>query len=224
MREFEKLTPDEQLTALELRDDWIALLRSQGRTLFPAPSKYLADKLWLAVPKGFRNPEHAAKNEKASPFGKMWGAIRFADLMREPYGHFPAIPGALQAIFEKGGDLAEREKRSRMAKYGWPKVKTMHERAVSGRKGVVSVPALEALTALFVEVHRDSSAWIAWRDLHEKKGWPWFGPDRDCPEWVWMPAPPDDPGAYRTPFDAVRAALARFEMEHAKLTERQAAE
>lgn len=220
---FEHLSEAEQDLAIERRDDWFALLRSQGRDHVPAPSTYCREKLWNDVPENF-GKEEAAQTAIAKPFGKMWGAVRLSELMSEPLRQMPVLTNFQKLEIEKGGEAADRVNLERLAKFGWPKVCSMHDRAIRRRAGVAGDPALAPLADLFGKVHRNSSAWIAWRDLHEKKGWPWFGPDRDCPEWVWMPAPPGDDGEHRTPFDAVRAALARFEVEHAKLTERQAAE
>lgn len=221
---FEQLSEEEQDQALENRDVWIALLKSQGKDHFPAPSTYCRERLWKEIPEDFGKTALQGETSVAPPFGKAWGAARFACLVMEPTGSPPKLTTAQEQMIDQGLYSRDDLLREKRAMNGWPRVNTMHERAIRRRLGVACDPALAGLADLFGKVHRDSPAWIAWRDLHAKKGWPWFGPDRDCPEWVWMPAPPDAPETYANPFAEVRAALARFEAEHANLTQRQAAE
>lgn len=221
---FEQLSEKEQDEALEKRDVWFDLLKSQDKDHVPAPSTYCREKLWKDIPEDFGKNALQGETSAAPPFGKKWGAIRFSCLMLEPTGSLPKLTSGQEQMITQGLYSRDDLLREKRAMHGWPRVNTMHERAIHGRKGVACDPALAGLTDLFGQVHRGSPAWIAWRDLHAKKGWPWFGPDRDCPEWVWMPAPPDAPETYSNPFAEVRAALARFEAEHAHITERQAAE
>lgn len=221
---FEQLSEEEQDEALEKRDAWLDLLKFQGRDHVPAPSTYCREKLWKDIPEGFGKNALQGETSVAPPFGKAWGAARFACLVLEPTGSPPKLTMAQEQMIDQGLYSRDDLLREKRAMNGWPRVNTMHERAIRRRLGVACDPALAGLADLFGKVHRDSPAWIAWRDLHAKKGWPWFGPDRDCPEWVWMPAPPDGPETYSNPFAEVRAALARFEAEHANLTQRQAAE
>lgn len=220
--EWFRLSEEDRLRASELLDAFVLGVRKSGRTNFCAFSTYLSEKRWERLSESERKIGDTAK--LAAPFGKAWGAARFACLMLEPTGSPPKFTTAENRLIAAGRYSREHFLREKRAREGWPRVNTMHDRAIHGHQGVACDPALAGLTDLFGQVHRGSPAWIAWRDLHAKKGWPWFGPDRDCPEWVWMPAPPDAPETYSNPFAEVRAALARFEAEHAHITERQAAE
>ncbi|MBG6202675.1 hypothetical protein IWQ48_003822 [Labrenzia sp. EL_13] len=220
---FNLSEPDREAAADRLGAYVLHVRQQLGRSKFCAFAVYLRDKLWERVPENAAGGRSAQPLE-AKPFGKAWGAARFACLMLEPTGAPPKLTTAQEQMIDQGLYSRDDLLREKRAMNGWPRVNTMHERAVRRRLGVACDPALAGLADLFGKVHRDSPAWIAWRDLHAKKGWPWFGPDRDCPEWVWMPAPPDAPETYANPFAEVRAALARFEAEHANLTQRQAAE
>lgn len=220
---FDQLTDDEQDEAIAKRDGWIALLKSQGKDHIPAPSTYCKERLWQDVPADMDKAEKAECGV-AKPYGKMWGAVRMVDLMREPYGHFPKMTIMQQKLIEQGGPMADREQLERKSRYGWPKVNTMHERAIRKHAGVSGDPSLVGIAELFGKVAKGSPVWEAWKALHEQHGWPWFGVDRDCPDWVWLPDPPGDPESYSGPQEAVSAAMARFETEHASITERQAAE
>lgn len=220
---FEQLSEEEQDHALEKRDAWIALLKSQGKDHFPAPSTYCRERLWNDVPQDFGKTAQQGEAAVARPFGKMWGAIRFSDLMLAPYGHFPPPTAYLQTVLDQGGATAQQERLRRQAQYGWPRVNSLHESARRNkRRSVPAEPELAPLQDLFVNVGKGSRAWGAWCALHAENGWPWFGDD--CPDWIWMPAPPKDFDTYSSPLEAVRAAVARFEAEHATITERQAAE
>jgi len=222
--EWFKLSEKDREAAADRLGAYVFHVKHQvGRSKFCAFAVYLRDKLWKRLPVQATAGD-AGQSLEAKPFGKAWGAVRFACLLDGPKGSTPKLTTAQEQMVAQGlysRDVLLRDKRARE---GWPRVNTMHERAIRRHVGVQAEASLEPLADLFGKVHRDSPAWIAWRDLHEKNGWPWFGPDRDCPEWVWMPAPPDAPETYSNPFAEVRAALARFEAEHAKLSERQAAE
>lgn len=220
---FDQLSDDEQDAAIAKRDGWIALLKSQGKDHIPAPSTYCKERLWQDVPADMGKAEKAECGV-AKPYGKMWGAVRMVDLMREPYGHFPKMTIMQQKLMEQGGPIADRELLERKSRYGWPKVNTMHERAIRKHAGVSADPSLAGIADLFGKFEKGSNCWEAWKEYHEQRGWPWFGADRDCPDWVWMPDPPEPPYTYDSPQEAVRAAMARFETEHATITERQAAE
>lgn len=221
--EFLKLSDTDQEQALARRDDWFSLLRSQGKDYTPAPSTYCRETLWKQIPADF-GKEQKTDCELAKPFGKMWGALRFSDLMREPYGHFPPLTIMQQKLIEQGGAIADRERLERKSRYGWPKVNTMHERAIRKHAGVSADLSLAGIADLFGGVQKGSDLWCAWKAYHEQRGWPWFGADRECPVWVYLPEPPEAPDTYASPQEAVSAAMARFETEHATITERQAAE
>ncbi|WP_228868746.1 hypothetical protein [Roseibium aggregatum] len=222
--EWFKLSEEDRLKAAELSSVYVSEGAKIGRKKFCAFAVYLGEKRWERL-----SPQAAkvadGKRETAAPFGKNWGAQRFADLMRQPYGRMPPPTDFQKKLFAEGGPMAERERRERQANYGWPHVKQMHEWAFSrGHKGVAADPSVEPLEGLFGKVAKGSGIWEAWNALHLERGWPWFGSDDHCPDWIWMPATPSDPESYQSPQEAVRAAMARFETEHAALTQKDAAE
>lgn len=220
--EWFNLSEEDRQKAGNLMPVYIAEVRKSGRTKFCAFAVYLREKRWERLPA--TAVQSCRSTGLAARFGKMWGAVRMVDLMREPYGHFPPMTIMQQKLIEQGGPIADRERLERKSRYGWPKVNTMHERAIRKHAGVSGDPSLAGIAELFGKVAKGSPAWDAWKSLHVQHGWPWFGVDRDCPDWVWLPEPPRDPESYFSPQEAVSAAMARFEMEHASITERQAAE
>ncbi|WP_146030488.1 helix-turn-helix domain-containing protein [Pseudovibrio exalbescens] len=200
------LSAEDRQAACDLAGAYIEQCKAEGRKKFCSFAVYLSEKRWLKVN---AKAGLATAGEVARPFGKAWGAARFADLMREPYGVFPKPTGFIAAILERGGPDAERERAQRVARYGWPRVNTMQERAVRSRASITVDGALAPLADMFEPVKVGGEVWQAWRLLHEEHNWPWFGAERDLPEWVYMPARPmDEPG---DELAAVRAALASFE-------------
>ncbi|MEP3049434.1 MAG: hypothetical protein ABJL55_16420 [Roseibium sp.] len=226
--EWFRLCDADRDTAVSHLGAYLQHVGGLGRSRICAFSVYLQEKRWQKLPEQADGAASAAT--MARPFGKLWGAMRFADLVRDPYGQFPRPSPFLQKLLAEGGPQAEQEQLERRARYGWPKVNAMHDHAVRRHKGVTGDPALASLAELFGKVHKGSAIWIAWQKLHRKRGWPWFGDDKDCPDWIWMPDPPHNPGNYAPPgndaiaFEAVVAALGRFENEHATLTRHEAAQ
>ncbi|WP_420337836.1 helix-turn-helix domain-containing protein [Roseibium sp.] len=232
LRAFQALSAADRAAALARRDAWFALLRATGRSFTPAPSTYCTERLWQDVPDpdtGSRGSGSAGRGSggaatglvkgslagaRAAPFGKAWSAVRFADLMRPPYGRFPKPSAYLQGVLSAGGAMAEGERLRRRAVYGWPKVSALQARALRQRKGCAADPALAPLEALFGAVRVGSELWEAWKGLHAARGWPWFGADRDLPDWIYLPEPPEGFDRYPDLPAAVAAALARFEAQH----------
>ncbi|QFT31801.1 hypothetical protein FIV00_15015 [Labrenzia sp. THAF82] len=221
---FEQLSAEEQDQAIAKREVWLKLLKSQGKDHVPAPTTYLSQKLWKDIPADFDLAGEQAAQRVAAPFGKMWGAIRFADLMREPYGPAPRFTSAEERMVADGIYQPAELMRQKLVSCGWPRVNTLHERAIRKKHGTTEDPALAPLADLFGQVGKGSELWSAWKGLHAERGWPWFGEDRDCPDWVWLPDSPCEADTYDSASDAVRAAMARFENQHASISERQAAE
>jgi len=187
-------------------------------------SVYLKEKRWEKLPEKTVKGGGGRAFETAPPYGKLWGAVRFADLMLAPYGHIPPLSVTQEKLcadgtFDRASLLLERQANS-----GWPRVNTMHEDAVRRRRGVTADPALVQFGELFGEVAKGSGIWHAWKQLHKENGWPWLGPDSDCPDWIWMPVPPEDYDRYSSPLEAVRAAVDRFRTDYETIIERQAAE
>lgn len=227
LRAFQALSAADRVAALARRDAWFALLRATGRSFTPAPSTYCTERLWQDVPDPHVSSASSGSGgtatgpvksslagARAAPFGKAWSAVRFADLMRPPYGRFPKPSAYLQGVLSAGGAMAEGERLRRRAVYGWPKVSALQARALRQRKGCAADPALAPLEALFGAVRVGSELWAAWQALHAARGWPWFGADRDLPDWIYLPEPPEGFDRYPDLSAAVAAALARFEAQH----------
>jgi DNA-binding transcriptional ArsR family regulator len=209
--EFLKLSPADQDEALDRRDDWFALLRAQKKTHTPAPSTYLREKLWQALPD--KQPGSTEPVSGYAPaYGKAWGAARLADLMRPAYGP----PVRLNRLDEKliADGKADRDAilNRKRANCGWPGVNDMQDRAARFHKGVAADPALAPLADLFDKVRVGGALWNAWRALHDERGWPWFGSEVHLPEWIYFPAVPD--GDHTSALEGVRAAMTRFEQVH----------
>ncbi|MET1410717.1 helix-turn-helix domain-containing protein [Roseibium sp. HPY-6] len=220
---FNLSEPDREAAADRLGAYVLHVREQLGRSKFCAFAVYLRDKLWERVPVN-ASGNRSAQPLEAKPFGKAWGAARFASLMEDPKGPPPKLTMAQEQMVAQGLYSREEFLLEKRAMTGWPRVNTMHERAIRRHLGVQADPALTPLAALFCNVAKGSATWQAWKALHKERGWPWFGQDRDCPDWIWLPSPPEELSTYSSALDAVQAAITRFETEHASITERQAAE
>ncbi|MBO9424674.1 helix-turn-helix domain-containing protein [Labrenzia sp. R4_1] len=222
-KEWFALAESDREKAAGLMAVYVHEVKASGRKIFCTFAVYLREKRWEKLSeKALRSS--GASSVLARPYGKAWGALRFADLMREPYGHFPPPTRYLQQLLAAGGEMAEAERRRRTAEYGWPKVNTLHDDARNRHKGAPVDPELAELVQAFDKVAKGSALFSAWKTLHERRGWPWLGADRDLPDWIYMPAPSDPIESYESLDDAVKAALARFENAHANLQKNEAAE
>ncbi|EFO32604.1 conserved hypothetical protein [Roseibium sp. TrichSKD4] len=198
---------------------YLAHMKEIGRKHCVAFSKYLSERRWERLPE--QAASASAAPSTAKPFGKEWGAVRFADLMRSPYGRISGFTRLQAAMIEAGTLDRETELRRKQAAGGWPSVNTMHERAIRRRLGVPVQAALAGLAEGFTQVKVGGEVWQAWKRLHEERGWPWLGADRELPEWVYMPALPDGHADVRA---AVAAALAIFEANYHQLNAEEAAQ
>ena len=197
-RAWMKLSPDERAEAVDRIDDYRAAAKAGGRKTICSFAVYLAEKRWEKLPP--RDAEPVTTHSAEPPFGKGWGAMRLAELIQRP-GPMPAPTHFIQALIDAGGPRAERERLQHQARHGWPKVNAMHGQAAERRGFQVPVEILR-LGEGFRQVKRGSPLWDAWRDLHERRGWPWLP---DGPDWIWMPAG-EDPDAAMVEFEkAVKA-------------------
>lgn len=217
------LSEAERQAATDAVEAYLDVQAKAGRKTLCAFTTYLAEKRWEKVSQSALKVT-ATGAVRAKPFGKMWGAIRFADLLRPVYGHIPPLTKMQEQMAASGQWDRAQMIREKHAKYGWPKANTMHTDAIQRRRGVVGEPGLEPLSDLFGKVARGSDLAAAWKALHAERGWPWLGGDRDLPEWLWMPDPPEPTDTYPSLLEAVRAAMARFETHHQTLTNTEAAE
>ena len=167
-REFDRLTAAEQAAAVDRRDPWIAVLRKQGKDHTPAPSTYIKERLWEAVPSV---AEAAPERTSAAPFGKAW-MNHVLTCLAQPAGSLPPPSAFLRTTLEAGGETARRLIRHRIAAHGWPHVNRIYDRAADGL--VASVPSDEVATMPDMEALAvDSPAFDAWRCAFHDNGWPW---------------------------------------------------
>jgi len=217
------LSETDRTKAAELVPAYVAHAKANKRTAFCAFAVYLKEKRWEKLPERALKAS-GAPTAMAAPYGRDWGALRFADLMRAPYGRVPPATHFQQQLIAQGGAAAERVIRERTAKYGWPKVNMLDDDARHRHRGAPADPRLAGLADLFDKVKVGGALFEAWKALHEARGWPFLGDAQDLPEWIYMPAPRDPVETYDSLDDAVKAALARFETAHAELKNNEAAE
>ncbi|MBP0439600.1 helix-turn-helix domain-containing protein [Tianweitania sediminis] len=161
---------------------WLALLKAQRKSHTPAPSTYFSERLWTAVPDA---PDEPPKPLDAPPFGPLWNAMRFRALLTEPPVAGPKASALIEELMARQDAVGRQERLSRQARYGWPKINSLHDRAIN-RRGIAVDPRHEALQQLMEPVVRDGELWKAWRAEHEKRGWPWI-PDPGGMRAVWFP-------------------------------------
>lgn len=175
------LSDEEREACLAKTPAYVAAVKGLGRTKFCAASTYLADRMWerLDDPKS-----DVAPPSLFNPFSRAWMALRLSELSKPMRREgWPAL-SQFQTAQSRDADRARQIQRERMARYGWPKVTDMHEKA--GRRVGSLVPGpLVGLSEGFVKMHRDSDELAAWKALHERMGWPWL--PEPTPEWLWLP-------------------------------------
>ncbi|KZL04555.1 hypothetical protein PsAD2_04638 [Pseudovibrio axinellae] len=214
-----RLSDEERNQAEKLAKAYEKHIKDLGRTRICSLLTYLKEKRWKLLPKmaGGTGTGEAVAN--AAPFGKLWGVNRFSVLLAPPVSEadYPKPPAFIEERLRRGGEEAEKEKRDRRMIYGWRDVLDMQGKGVAKAKPVKVPKAMEPLGDEFEVVKVGSDVWRAWEQLHNERGWPWFGPDRDMPEWVWMPRLVS--GEHLTPLEAVQDALESFEAAVRGLTE-----
>ncbi|PDT85825.1 hypothetical protein CO676_02600 [Sinorhizobium sp. BJ1] len=183
-REFAKLSSEDRETAVKMRDPWFALLRRQGKDHTPAPSTYLKERLWKAVPAAVPQPASCLINA-AAPFGKAW-MNRLIRLLESDPVEPPPPSRFIKSLIDGGGEAGRRAVLERRAKYGYPAINEMLRRAEDG-KGIpvpvddaVSLPDMEAIAV-------GSEEFEEWRAVFAERGWPWPQPPKNI-KYVWFPA------------------------------------
>ncbi|MCY1664598.1 helix-turn-helix domain-containing protein [Rhizobium sp. SL86] len=180
-REWLDMSPEDQAAALAKRDPWIALLRKQGKDHTPAPSTYLRQRLWEAVPDVV---EKAPDTVQAAPYGKLW-THHVLQALKEGPGQLPTPPAFIAKQIQAGTPIGKREAMQHQARHGWPKVNFMFHQAAEG-KGT-HVPAVEQATLPEMEaVMVDSVLYHEWQCAFSDRGWPWMKLP-DAVRVVWFP-------------------------------------
>ncbi len=185
LTQFAKLTPEERDRAEERAAAYLAHCGKKALSL----GVYFAEKKFDDLPgEVIKAAKEAEERVPAAPFGKVWGALRFCELLAPP-GPLPKPTRFLADLMAEPGEKGQRERLAHQARYGWRSVNTMHDLAARGSG--LSLPPdrlwLEPLAAQFEAVRVGSDLWQAWQALHAARGWPWL-PDPGRQEWVYFPA------------------------------------
>ncbi|MBB2767295.1 UNVERIFIED_ORG: hypothetical protein GGD60_004190 [Rhizobium esperanzae] len=179
-RAFGKLSAEDRDAALRMRDPWLALLRKNGKDHTPAPSTYLRERLWEAVPQQQSEGDHVV----APPFGKAWTCHLLRLLATAPIEP-PAPPAFIQKLIAAGGVAGHRAARERLATYGWPRVNDMLQRAADGKGMNLSPQEAQDLPEMHA-VAVDAPTFHQWRSAFDERGWPWMKLPRGV-TFVWFP-------------------------------------
>lgn len=148
---------------------------------FVWPSVYLRERKWLLMD---QPTSSVATPTVHNPFSRAWMALRLSELTKPMRREgWPAL-SQFQTVQARDAEKARQINRERMARYGWPKVTEMHEKA-DRRQGMLVHGPLVGISEGFVKMHRDSDEAAGWKALHERMGWPWL--PEPTPEWLWMP-------------------------------------
>jgi hypothetical protein len=210
-REYLSMTLDDRSLAARKKDQWLRLLKSQGKDHVPAPSTYFRERLWEAVPD---LQDVAAESRKsAAPFGKAW-MHHVLTLLNQPAEEPPPPTAFLRKIIEDGGEMGRRAIRDRKAAFGWPKVNRLFEIAKDGQGCSVAVCETRDLPEMEA-IEKNSRAFDDWRVAFFEAGLPWMTVP-DAVQFVWMPKggpdawltqhphPPLGPSSIPTPCGAGR--------------------
>jgi hypothetical protein len=178
--EFSKLSADDRRAAEARRDQWIAMLRKQGKDHTPAPSTYLRERLWEGVP----DVSEVVSASHAKPFGKAWMA-HVLEQLAAPAATLPPAPAFIAKQIADGTPIGKAEQRNRLARHGWPKVNFMFHQAYEGKGCCIAPDLLERLPEMEA-LAIDSPAYHQWQTAFAERGWPWL----KLPEglrFVWFP-------------------------------------
>lgn len=156
---------------------WLSAYKAAGRGLYPAFSRYLADKRWEELPE--QEPE-APKPIHAPPFGPDWSVKRMALLLAGATMPPSGLTPFERALVERGDADPGELMRAKAAKVGFPQVNGMHDQAMS-RRGCTVEPAYQGFGALMEAVPVGSETFEAWRREHDRRGWPWVPDPGDQP-------------------------------------------
>jgi len=186
------LTDEERDLATRRFPGWLALLKAQKKSHFPAPSTYFRSKLFLEVAEA---PKANAAPEQVAPFGKAGMAYRFWILNQPERGH-PTAPFMIQRMIDEGGPVADAEITKRRAAYSWPRLVELDRRTidVSERDKIRVSANIVALGADFTSVELGGPVGEAWKRLFRRMRMPFLPV---------LPGRPDEPKyAYLPPIEA----------------------
>jgi len=174
-----RLGDDDRELAERRRDAWFALLRSQGKSHFPAPFTYFSERLFADIPDA---PDKPAAPLVHAPFGKGWMALRF-HLLDGPRAQWRPTAFQRKMLGEGKDDLVRNDRR----RGEFPQVAVMDGDAGYGR-GARHPPDLAPFdTQGYVPVKVGSDGWKAWVYWHDEHDFPALPEPRGDDRHVWLP-------------------------------------
>ncbi|OLP44632.1 helix-turn-helix domain-containing protein [Rhizobium oryziradicis] len=198
------LSADDRAACIEKTPIYLAWAKPEELT---APAVYLKGRAWNDVPEHF-SADQAPVRELAKPCGKLWMGTRLEALLGDPTGRL-VITTYDERQLASGAISREALLRQKRRDNGWPLVSRMHELARHNEPFFAGL-ALKPLVVDFQKVERGTPLFVAWRRLHERRGWLFVDGLRDFNYF-----PPIEDGA--DDLDAaVEAALEHFRTKISK--------
>lgn len=137
----------------------------------------------------------------APPFGPLWFAKLYGLLMAGPDKDISTPSSFIASQIAKGGEMGERYRLDHQASNGFRAANVMLQGAFDA-KGCTVDETLQAVAELFEPVPVNSRVFMAWKELHRDRGWPWL-PEMGRQRVAYLPKGGVDEG-----LEAVREALA----------------
>jgi pyocin large subunit-like protein len=167
---WEALSDDERQVAFDRTAEYLTAAKANGRTKFCSAAVYLSEKRWDRLP--VKNAVGQSGPVLVQPFSKPWMAERLIQLRNKAAVLPPPAP-MVRRMIDAGTLDPATERAERLAKHGWPKVTTMHDKA-ERTQGVYVEPTTVDLSASFQRVEAGSELAKAWEAIHQLRGWPWM--------------------------------------------------
>ncbi len=170
-----RLTSEERVEAAEKRDAWLALLKANKRDNVPVPETYFREKLWKDVPESMlksSQDDGLDGRVKAPAFGNMWAANVYRELWAGATAP-QSLDNYDQKLVDEGRYTAEHILLGKQARYGFPNVNMLFDRATAWR-GVLVSSDLKLVSSHMVAILVGGDLWSELQDEHAKRGWPWF--------------------------------------------------
>ncbi|RWD08199.1 MAG: helix-turn-helix domain-containing protein [Mesorhizobium sp.] len=186
LAEWFKLSAADQTECAPCVPLFLAECRKAGVKQACAVATFIKDRMWVPFLPRLAAATAPAQEATAAPFGKLWQAARMKQLLVAEKAPMPPLTRFQRDAVAAGTLDGEAMLMERQAKYGWPAVNAMHDRARFGN-GVTVSAKLQPLAELMEQVRVGGVLWAEWEAAHRLRGWPWL-PAPGNVEWVWMPA------------------------------------